>query len=347
MTTTNYGFRANITVGAFTVFSANGDVASGNVLPSGNLVLSNTGYLVTTPGSNSNLTIRADGSGNVVLASNAYVANITATNTFSNSVTANTVTATSANVGALTITNLTWANGVSFNTGINYTASYAPPTTGNKPGDQWYSTLTDTVYEWTFNGSSYYWIDITTPALGFNPNLALTTGIVSSTANIQTLTIVNGIYWANGASWSSGGTTSGNVTSGGNLSVANLSVGSSNAITNTEAYDLDDISNYTDGRTNTFQPTYNTQAVSLPSPWSLDVYVNGIKQPAFKYNGDVFWLGYTLTANKGYSLDYSGNVRFADALPIRSTVTMTTKVGTNSQNTKRYPFNALDIILGM
>ena len=131
------------------------------------------------------------------------------------------------------------------------------------------------------------------------------------------------------------------------ITLTNVAVGSSIGISTTEAYDIDDISNYTDGKTGTFRMTYNGSTVSVATPWNLDVYVNGAKQPAFKYNGDTVWLSSTLAANKGYCLDYTGNLKFADTVPARSSVTVTTKVGSNSQSTKRYPFNPLDIVLGI
>lgn len=131
-----------------------------------------------------------------------------------------------------------------------------------------------------------------------------------------------------------------------NLSIAQLNVGSSAGLTSTEAYDLDDISNYTDGYTNTFVPTYNGTQVSISNAWNLDVSVNGFRQPAFRYNSDVVWGGYALTASRGYCLDYAGNVRFADSVPQNSQVLMTVKPGTNTQKIKTYPFSPLDIMLG-
>ena len=120
-----------------------------------------------------------------------------------------------------------------------------------------------------------------------------------------------------------------------NIAVSNLFVGTSIGLTSTEAFDLDDLSNYTDGRTGTFTPTYNGSQISVVNPWNLDVTVNGLRQPAFKYNGDLVWQSWALTANKGYTLDYTGNIKFADTLPARSRVTVTVKPGTNSQNIDR------------
>ena len=65
---------------------------------------------------------------------------------------------------------LFWAgNGQVIQTGgggsITFNANAAPPTSGNTIGSQWYSTTTDTLYEYTFDGSNYYWIDITSPTI--------------------------------------------------------------------------------------------------------------------------------------------------------------------------------------
>ena len=137
-----------------------------------------------------------------------------------------------------------------------------------------------------------------------------------------------------------------NIAVSGNITTAGISINGVGLLTSTEVYDLDDISNYTDGLTNTFRPTYNGSAVTVTNAWNLDIFVNGVNQPAFKYNSDLVWGGYALTASKGYCIDYSGNVRFADALPATSQVSITTKLGTNTQTTKTYPFKPLDIMLG-
>ena len=150
----------------------------------------------------------------------------------------------------------------------------------------------------------------------------------SSPVNGQLATVNNIAYQYNSAynAWYR----QSNVGSIGTFSVSSLNVGNSVGLTSTDAYDLDDISNYTDGRTNTFVPTYNGTQVTISSAWNLDVSVNGAKQPAFKYNSDVVWLGHALTANRGYCLDYSGNLRFADAVPARSQILITLKPGTRT-----------------
>jgi len=64
-----------------------------------------------------------------------------------------------------------YSNGTAFvggggGTGITYTANTAPPASGNIAGDQWYSTSSDVLYEFQYDGTSYYWIDITGAAFG-------------------------------------------------------------------------------------------------------------------------------------------------------------------------------------
>jgi hypothetical protein len=44
-----------------------------------------------------------------------------------------------------------------------YTASTSAPATGT-PGDQWYSTNDDILYEYVNDGTSSNWVDTTTPA---------------------------------------------------------------------------------------------------------------------------------------------------------------------------------------
>jgi hypothetical protein len=59
-----------------------------------------------------------------------------------------------------------------------FTAASTGPT-NSAPGDQWYNTSEDVLYQWTFDGDNYYWIDIssgvvagtTTTVLPFHPFL--------------------------------------------------------------------------------------------------------------------------------------------------------------------------------
>lgn len=61
-------------------------------------------------------------------------------------------------------TELTFAQ----NFGVPYTAATVPPTANVVVGSQWFNTDTNVVYEYMYDGTSYYWIDITGPAIGTN-----------------------------------------------------------------------------------------------------------------------------------------------------------------------------------
>ena len=150
-------------------------------------------------------------------------------------------------------------------------------------------------------------------------------------------------------------TTTGNVTAGvvytDNLLFAN-GVPLASAIFPVDTiYELDDISNYTDGLSNSFKLTYNQANVSIGSPFNLLVTINGLTQPAFDftlYNSyGALWGSYVLGSYKGYTIDStSGNIKFANVPPINSQIMMRTVVGAPANTTKRYPFKAVDILLG-
>jgi hypothetical protein len=95
--------------------------------------------------------------------------------TFSGNVTANNY--------IISGTGIFYSNGTAYSSGgggITYTANTAPPTSGNVSGDQWYNTSTDALFEYQFDGTSYYWIDITSPSIG------------DSQANISVLAVTDG-----------------------------------------------------------------------------------------------------------------------------------------------------------
>ena len=83
----------------------------------------------------------------------------------------NIAVSSNANISAGNVfaTSYFYANGNVFSsggTGITYTAATAPPVSGNITGDQWYSTSSDVLYEFQYDGTSYYWVDITGAAFG-------------------------------------------------------------------------------------------------------------------------------------------------------------------------------------
>ena len=114
-----------------------------------------------------------------------------------------------------------------------------------------------------------------------------------------------------------------------------------------DVLDLDDESFYTDGFTNSFTLTYNQNTATITSPFQLLVTVNGAIQPAFDLSYDTIWFGHLLTASKGYTIDLSGNLKFADCPSVGSQVLVRT-VGSVAQThvKKVYPFKPADILLG-
>lgn len=111
-------------------------------------------------------------------------------------------------------------------------------------------------------------------------------------------------------------------------------------------YDLDDISYLTDGVTNIFPLTYNTQNVSVASPWNLMVAVSGLMQAAYANTIETLWMSHVTSASKGYTLDSSGQILFADPVPAGADVMIRLVSGTPAQNTKIYPFSPTDIFMG-
>ena len=75
-------------------------------------------------------------------------------------------------VNALTTSSgLYWTGNGKSISGIAITASATPPT--NPPpsiGDQWYNTSNDVVYQYTFDGTSTYWVDISSTVITANAN---------------------------------------------------------------------------------------------------------------------------------------------------------------------------------
>ena len=185
------------------------------------------------------------------------------------------------------------------------------------------------------------------------------------------ITTVNNLYVPSGtvtvgATTASVSTTTGAVTVGGGVGIGGALNVNTSATFNTnvfvngniywtgtsasvinDIYDLDDISNYTDGFTNTFPLTFNQSTSTVVSPFQIRVSVDGVIQSAFDYNYDIVWFSHTLPVSKGYTIDLSGNLRFADSPSMGAQVQIRT-VGprASSHTNKIYPFKAADILLG-
>jgi hypothetical protein len=167
----------------------------------------------------------------------------------------------------------------------------------------------------------------------------------TSPSNGQTTT-VNGIpyvYSATKNAWKRSSLSDAVIS--GNVSVGGLKFADGAPITSGAVYEFDDI--WGDGRTSTFQLKYNNGNVSVSSPWNLTVTIDGYPQPAFKQNYDTVWLGHALAASRGYTVNSSGQLKFAESPPPGSLVIVRTAVGGEPTTTKIYPFKPLDIALGL
>jgi hypothetical protein len=71
-----------------------------------------------------------------------------------------------------TTTGIYWAGNGNPIAGITYTASSSPPS-GPTKGDQWYDTDTDILYEYVFDGTSSYWVDIQTIPLAADSTISV------------------------------------------------------------------------------------------------------------------------------------------------------------------------------
>jgi hypothetical protein len=115
----------------------------------------------------------------------------------------------------LTVTNgIFWANGAAWSSGstsssgsIQYTANTVPPSSATV-GSQWFNTTTNQLFEYTYDGLGYYWVDISGP----------TSTIYASNGSTYTLTTIT--------SFGSNGNTvvSGNLTVNGNVYANNIGV---------------------------------------------------------------------------------------------------------------------------
>ena len=132
---------------------------------------------------NGNITMAVNGTSDVVVVNN-YGINVT---------------------GNITATGNIWGGGV------RSTASGTEPTDPGQ-GDIWYNTDTDVVYRYTFDGTSYYWIDFYGSTLGQNANIVAINNGATSVAIPTTSGNVN--FTVNGsavASFTSTGLSVGNT----------------------------------------------------------------------------------------------------------------------------------------
>jgi filamentous hemagglutinin len=200
---------ANITGGNLItsgLVTATGNVVAGNVLTSG--IVSAT----------SNIT-----GGNITTAG---LISSTGNATAGNILTAGLISAT-ANITGGNITTAGNVTGKYFlgNANIQFTSSTAPPASGNLIGAQWYNTSTDTLYEYQSDGTTLYWIDISSAAFGSN-GAAIGAYLQNGTSNVTVASNANVTTGINGATIetvaSTGVYVTGVVSSTGNVIGGNL-----------------------------------------------------------------------------------------------------------------------------
>jgi hypothetical protein len=164
-----------------------------------------------------------------------------------------TTTSTNANTGALvvkggaaiagnvyadalrTTTGIYWSGNGNPIAGITYTASSSAPS-GPSKGDQWYNTSNDVLYEYVFDGTSSYWVDIQTSIIAANASTALTDGIQANIgafytyANTKIGTNTNGNLVVDATTTSTTTTTGALVVKGGAGIAGNINIGSNASI---------------------------------------------------------------------------------------------------------------------
>jgi hypothetical protein len=114
-----------------------------------------------------------------------------------------------------------------------------------------------------------------------------------------------------------------------------------------QTYELDDISSSVDGVQNTFTPEFNYEKVTVTNPFGLLVTVNGIIQSAYINNADIVNQSMFLGAQDGYTIDYDGNIKFTESLPMGSEVfARVVAASTIPSQAKLYPFNPDALLLG-
>ena len=206
------------------VLSASGNVTGGNVLTAGLISATSTitsaanitGGNVLTAGL---ISATANITGGNVLTGGLVSA--TANITGGNLLTAGLISAT-GNIrgGNVTATNYYYANGIAI---VNYTASGTPPASPTT-GWLWYNTSTDVIYEYIFDGTTNYWVDISSPAFagGVVANVSIAGSMLLNansvydlgSASQQLRDVYATNYYGNGATLSGIITSTANINNG-------------------------------------------------------------------------------------------------------------------------------------
>lgn len=225
-------FSSNIATGTAPMSVASTTrVANLNVATAGSLVNGNSNVSIVA---NSNVTVSVAGNTNVVVitGTGANIAGTLSVTGTSNLGAVTNLTLTGGSAGQVITTN--GSGGLSFNdppSGVTFNASATSPSLP-LAGDQWYDTGSDTLYTRINDGTSAFWLDISSQPNSFDAlyvanNTATNNLNVNLSATVNTLTVNTNITAGNiSASGLVGGTLSTaaqpNVTSLGNLTIANV-----------------------------------------------------------------------------------------------------------------------------
>jgi hypothetical protein len=198
-----------------------------------------------------------------------------------------------------------YANGAPFSSGsgtVKFTANTTPPVSNNSPGDQWYNTTSQILYEYINDGTGNYWVDVASPSITTTASTLMSSG----NSNISLATSGNMSVSISGTSnvlvvSNTSATITGNVTVSGNI-IGNLTGNSalvSNGFYSTNSY----VGSYTSGIVVDY--TTGTGRISVGTSDGISFYKNGV--------------GNTLI----HAIDANGNTTVSGAL----TVTGSTLLG--------------------
>lgn len=113
--------------------------------------------------------------------------------------------------------------------------------------------------------------------------------------------------------------------------------------TSVEIKTIDDLSNFFNGYESRFIPTYQGFPVELKNPFNLLLTIDGIIQSV----GYPDYVWQSVMPRVGFRIDNDGYIAFPEPIPVGSSFDARILVGSEeTQQTKVYPFKAMDIVLG-
>ena len=291
----------------------------------------------------------------------------------------------SLTANVLTVTGgIFWANGAVYSSGGGGGGSGSSTTSTTAPtspsvGDNWYNPSTDIVYRYTYDGTSYYWVDISGPgvanitAVYGNANVASYLPTYTSNITAANVTVSAGIYspgyfYANGQPFTSSSFGNTDVagylqTYTGNISAGNVYIGTNLTVAGTISSAtlplvLNDISARFNANTAVFAlRSGQTTVASIVDSKDLTVSVDGRMIRPYVTELRFPWISPYDSYNGFRVVKTSGNARvglsnIAQSLIIYNTpdigqqATVIQVNTSTAQQTRRYPFSAATVALG-